>query len=88
MATAKGRWTDEEHQRFLQGLREHGKGQWKIIAEEVVKTRSTEQVRIHASKYYTRQEKAAKRQSSGTGGGKFHHCHTTGTFFSPFVCAA
>jgi len=45
-----GRWTGEEHSRFLQGLQEHGKV-WKSIAT-VVKTRSIVQVRTHAQKYF------------------------------------
>ena len=42
---ARGRWTDEEHALFLQGLETSGRGAWKAIAEQVVKTRSAEQVR-------------------------------------------
>lgn len=45
-----GRWTDEEHNRFLQGLERHGKV-WKSIAT-VVQTRSVVQVRTHAQKHF------------------------------------
>jgi len=44
-----GRWTAEEHNRFLQGLQQHRKD-WHLIGT-LVKTRSTEQVRTHAQKY-------------------------------------
>jgi len=50
LALNTGRWTGEEHNRFLQGLQQHGKV-WKSIAT-VVKTRSIVQVRTHAQKYF------------------------------------
>lgn len=50
LAHNTGRWTGEEHNRFLQGLQQHGKV-WKSIAT-VVKTRSIVQVRTHAQKYF------------------------------------
>ncbi len=45
-----GRWTQEEHALFLQGLREHGK-EWKKIAL-MIPTRTVVQIRTHAQKYY------------------------------------
>ena len=68
---AKGRWTELEHQKFLEGLDEHGKGAWKVIAEQVVQTRSAEQVRIHAQKYFLRQDKAKRRKRDGGAGCKY-----------------
>jgi SHAQKYF class myb-like DNA-binding protein len=47
-----GRWTDEEHQVFLEGLEMHGK-QWKVIAG-MIGTRTVVQVRTHAQKYFQR----------------------------------
>jgi SHAQKYF class myb-like DNA-binding protein len=47
-----GRWTKEEHKRFLEGLRICGKGKWKKIAEEFVVTRARMQVASHAQKYF------------------------------------
>lgn len=44
-----GRWTREEHEIFLQGLRMHGK-EWKTIAS-MMGTRTARQVRSHAQKY-------------------------------------
>ncbi len=51
-----GRWTGEEHNRFLQGLQQHGKV-WKSIAT-VVKTRSIVQVRTHAQKYFMKMNRS------------------------------
>ncbi len=49
---ATGRWTNEEHQRFLEGLKKFGKN-WKKI-EELVGSRSGAQVRSHAQKYFAK----------------------------------
>lgn len=59
-----GRWSEEEHKVFLEGLGKHGK-QWKIIAG-MIGTRTVVQVRTHAQKYFQRMERA---QSGGTVGG-------------------
>ena len=56
----KGRWTDEEHELFLEGLKLYGKG-WKKIALHI-KSRSVVQVRTHAQKYFL---KVAKAKQSG-----------------------
>lgn len=50
-----GRWTTEEHNLFLQGLKKYNK-QWKQIAE-LVKTRTVVQIRTHAQKYFQKMEK-------------------------------
>jgi SHAQKYF class myb-like DNA-binding protein len=50
-----GRWTDEEHSVFLQGLEQHGK-QWKMIAT-MIGTRTVVQVRTHAQKYFQKMER-------------------------------
>jgi SHAQKYF class myb-like DNA-binding protein len=63
----RGRWTDHEHQRFLTGMKLHGRS-WKTIAETVVKTRTPEQVRIHAQKYFQKQEKLRGAQLGVKGG--------------------
>jgi SHAQKYF class myb-like DNA-binding protein len=44
-----GRWSSEEHDRFLAGFRIHGH-KWKRV-QQVVRTRSVTQVRTHAQKY-------------------------------------
>ena len=50
-----GRWTEHEHQVFLEGLAKHGK-QWKLIAN-MIGTRTVVQVRTHAQKYFQRVER-------------------------------
>ena len=50
-----GRWTDEEHTRFLHGLELFGK-KWTKVAD-VVGSRTTVQVRSHAQKYFQKLEK-------------------------------
>ncbi|CAI5736611.1 unnamed protein product [Peronospora destructor] len=44
-----GRWTADEHERFLEGFCIHGH-KWKRV-QQVVRTRSVTQVRTHAQKY-------------------------------------
>ena len=50
-----GRWTKEEHNKFVDGLRKYGKN-WKLI-EDYVNTRSGSQIRSHAQKFFSRLEK-------------------------------
>jgi SHAQKYF class myb-like DNA-binding protein len=50
-----GRWTKEEHQRFIDGLRKFGKN-WKQV-EEYVATRNGAQIRSHAQKFFNRLER-------------------------------
>ena len=58
-----GRWTNEEHRLFLQGLEQHGKG-WKKIAG-LIKSRTVVQIRTHAQKYF---QKLAKARQNGEEG--------------------
>mmetsp|Transcript_36047 Transcript_36047/g.36732 ORF Transcript_36047/g.36732 Transcript_36047/m.36732 type:complete len:442 (-) Transcript_36047:452-1777(-) len=51
-----GRWTDEEHALFLEGLRLYNKN-WKKLAS-LVKTRTCVQIRTHAQKYFGKLGKA------------------------------
>ncbi|CAB1097534.1 unnamed protein product [Ectocarpus sp. CCAP 1310/34] len=50
----KGRWTKDEHERFLCVAGQLGKNKesWKWISQVVVTTRSPAQVRTHAQKYF------------------------------------
>lgn len=48
----EGHWTDEEHEFFLKCWAKYGKS-WKKISQ-VMKTRSNEQIRTHAQKYFTK----------------------------------
>lgn len=50
-----GRWTKEEHDDFLVGLKIHGK-EWKKVAARV-KTRTVVQTRTHAQKYFQKLQK-------------------------------
>ncbi|OQR81315.1 hypothetical protein THRCLA_11834 [Thraustotheca clavata] len=50
-----GRWTSEEHERFLQGFRLHGH-KWKRV-QMVVRSRTVTQVRTHAQKYLLKLQK-------------------------------
>jgi len=47
-----GHWLTEEHESFLRGVSELGKGMWSEIADKYVKTRSRVQVASHAQKYF------------------------------------
>lgn len=58
-----GRWTQEEHRLFLEGLEKHGKG-WKKIAS-LIKSRTVVQIRTHAQKYF---QKLAKARHNGEEG--------------------
>jgi SHAQKYF class myb-like DNA-binding protein len=53
----QGTWSQEEHDRFLAGLKLHPDGPWRMIAR-YVGTRSVRQVQTHAQKYH---EKIARR---------------------------
>lgn len=53
--SSMGRWTKEEHNKFVDGLRKYGKN-WKLI-EDYVNTRSGSQIRSHAQKFFSRLEK-------------------------------
>lgn len=62
-----GRWTDEEHKIFVRGLRKHGKN-WSVISQ-MVRTRTTVQVRTHAQKYFIKQQRAGLDPMEGVGRG-------------------
>lgn len=59
-------WTEEEHKTFLAGLRTLGKGDWRGISRNFVKSRTPAQVASHAQKYFLRQTTPStkKRRSS------------------------
>ncbi|CAD8108174.1 unnamed protein product [Paramecium sonneborni] len=59
----QGRWTKDEHQRFVEALSIHGKN-WKKV-EEYVSTRSGAQIRSHAQKFFNRLEKEFNKQFNG-----------------------
>ncbi|KAJ0412622.1 hypothetical protein ATCC90586_006989 [Pythium insidiosum] len=63
-----GRWTEQEHQSFLAGLRLYGR-EWKKVASKI-KTRTSAQIRSHAQKYFAKlaRDDEARKQS-----GLLHH---------------
>ena len=63
-----GRWTEEEHEMFLEGLQLHGK-QWKTIAT-MIGTRTVVQVRTHAQKYFQKMERKNRETASASSPGK------------------
>ena len=60
-----GRWTDEEHQKFIDGILEFG-NEWKKV-QQIIKTRSSTQARSHAQKFFLRVKKLIKNN-----GGNFN----------------
>ena len=45
-----GRWTNEEHQKFIEGILNYG-NEWKRV-QSIIRTRSSTQARSHAQKFY------------------------------------
>lgn len=55
-------WSEEEHRLFLLGLQKVGKGDWRGISRNFVKTRTPTQVASHAQKYFLRRSNANRRR--------------------------
>ncbi|KAL3521177.1 hypothetical protein ACH5RR_019326 [Cinchona calisaya] len=53
-------WTEDEHRRFLMGLQAHGKGDWRNISRNFVRSKTPTQVASHAQKYFLRQLSGGK----------------------------
>jgi SHAQKYF class myb-like DNA-binding protein len=58
-----GRWTKQEHNKFLQGIEKYGK-EWKKVAA-FVRTRTVMQTRTHAQKFYEKLSQVALK-ATGT----------------------
>ncbi|KAH8493127.1 hypothetical protein H0E87_022396 [Populus deltoides] len=55
-------WTEEEHKRFLVGLQKMGKGDWRGISRNFVKSRTSTQVASHAQKHFLRNSNVNRRR--------------------------
>ncbi|KAG2702190.1 hypothetical protein I3760_06G078600 [Carya illinoinensis] len=55
-------WTEDEHRLFLLGLQKVGKGDWRGISRNFVKTRTPTQVASHAQKYFLRRTNQNRRR--------------------------
>ncbi|XP_075506877.1 transcription factor MYB1R1-like [Primulina tabacum] len=55
-------WSEEEHKLFLLGLQKAGKGDWRGISRNFVKTRTPTQVASHAQKYFLRRNSHNRRR--------------------------
>lgn len=62
MRAPPNKWSLKEHLLFIEGLTKLGKGNWKGIARDFVKTRTSTQVASHAQKHFARLEKRKKKQ--------------------------
>jgi len=62
MPVAAVPWSPEEHRSFLIGLEKCGKGAWRQISREFVKTRTPSQVASHAQKFFIRQQNDGKNK--------------------------
>jgi SHAQKYF class myb-like DNA-binding protein len=58
---SSGRWSKEEHQKFVQGVTKFGKN-WKKV-EEYIGTRTGAQIRSHAQKFFIRLTKEYKKRA-------------------------
>ena len=53
-----GKWTDEEHEKFIEGILNYG-NEWKKV-QQIIKTRSSTQARSHAQKFFFENKKINK----------------------------
>ena len=69
-----GKWTREEHLRFIKGLGIYGKN-WKRV-ESFVSTRSGAQIRSHAQKFFCKLNRSEKNKGA-KGGIQLQHGETS-----------
>jgi len=70
-----GRWTAEEHEAFLAGLKIYGR-EWKKVAN-CIPTRTSAQIRSHAQKYFAKLSKENLRQKMLVGEDRCSSCPST-----------
>ena len=56
-----GRWSDDEHIKFINGMLEYG-NEWKLV-QKVIKTRSSTQARSHAQKFFLKIKNSIKKKN-------------------------
>ena len=56
-----GRWTNEEHNKFIEGILKYG-NEWKKV-QNIIKTRSSTQARSHAQKFFLRLKKIVNQET-------------------------
>ncbi|OIV99577.1 hypothetical protein TanjilG_17387 [Lupinus angustifolius] len=57
-------WSEEEHNLFIDGLRQYGRGKWKSISTNVLPSKTPSQIASHAQKYFLRQAASEKKRRS------------------------
>ncbi|RWR78540.1 transcription factor DIVARICATA-like protein [Cinnamomum micranthum f. kanehirae] len=55
-------WTEDEHRLFLAGLKHYGKGDWRSISRNYIKSRTPTQVASHAQKYFIRRNSSRTKE--------------------------
>ena len=55
-----GRWTDEEHIKFIKGILEYG-NEWKMV-QKIIKSRTSTQARSHAQKFFLKLKNLLKNK--------------------------
>ncbi|KAJ8647217.1 hypothetical protein MRB53_000240 [Persea americana] len=55
-------WTEDEHRLFLAGLKHYGKGDWRSISRNYIKSRTPTQVASHAQKYFIRRKSSRTKE--------------------------
>ena len=56
-----GKWTDEEHEKFIEGILIYG-NEWKKV-QEIIKTRTSAQARSHAQKFFLKIKKSIENRA-------------------------
>lgn len=57
------KWSEEEHERFLEAIKLYGRG-WRLI-EEHIGTKTAVQIRSHAQKFFSKMAQEAENRSQG-----------------------